>query len=349
MPQPISIIVPAFNELYYCRQCIDTVRACTRPPYQLILVDNGSTEGVGEFFDSVPGARVIHSERNLGFAGGVNLGLRVAEGHVLLLNSDTLTPEGWLERLESALLSADDIGMVGPMSNYVSGEQQISGLMFETQEQINAFARDLAVRNKGIIHDTTRLVGFCVLIRDTAFREVGLFDESFGIGGYEDDDYGVRVLKAGYRLCVAEDAFVFHYGSRTFVGMGITPEGMDGLLAANERRFVGKWSEAETAEARERSALLNAQAREAASAGDTHKALLLLKEATEISPFVEANYNDFGALLWQLGHREKAFEYFVRAVGMNPGYVEARNNLRDAAEAMGRMKEAEALLNGWRG
>ena len=57
------------------------------------------------------------------------------------------------------------------MSNYVSGGQQISGLLFETQEQINNFARDLAARNKGKLHATERLVGFCVLIRDKAFRD----------------------------------------------------------------------------------------------------------------------------------------------------------------------------------
>ena len=143
MPQQISIVIPAFNQLDYCKQCIETVLAYTHPPYQLILVDNGSTDGVSELFDGVRGARVIHSERNLGFAGGVNLGLRIAEGHVLLLNSDTLVPEGWLEPLERALLSADDIGMAGPMSNYVSGPQQIAGLLFESQDETEELSSEV--------------------------------------------------------------------------------------------------------------------------------------------------------------------------------------------------------------
>lgn len=346
-PQPIAIIIPAFNQLDYCRQCVDSIRANTREPYQLILVDNGSTDGVGEYFDCVPGARVIHAERNLGFPGGVNLGMRGAEGHVLLLNSDTIVPKGWLERLERALLSVDDIGMVGPMSNYVSGPQQIPDLMFESQEQIDAFAEGLAIRNAGKLTDIGRLVGFCVLIRDTVFQAVGLLDESFGIGCYEDDDYGIRVRKAGYRLCMAEDAFVFHYGSRTFTGMGISREGMEGLLAANETRFAGKWGNAQAAEDRERSLARNAEARTAAAAGDARKALMLLKEAVEACPFIAANYNDLGAVLWQAGEHEKAFKFFIRAVGMNPEYAEARANLRDAAQALGRTKEAEVLLNGW--
>jgi glycosyltransferase involved in cell wall biosynthesis len=346
MPQQISIVIPAFNQLDYCKQCIETVLAYTHTPYQLILVDNGSTDGVSEYFDGVPGARVIHSERNFGFAGGVNIGLRIAEGHVLLLNSDTLVPEGWLEPLERALLSADDIGMVGPMSNYVSGPQQIAGLLFESQDEINAFARDLAARNKGQLQDTTRLVGFCMLIRDKALREVGLFDERFGIGGYEDDDYGLRVMRAGYRLCIAEDAFVFHYGNRTFLGMGIVSEKFYGLLATNEKQFREKWTQQETPEARAESTSLNAQARTAACSGDLGTALRLLARAIKISPSQAANHNDLGAVLWGLGRRDKAFDCFVQAVRMNADYTEARDNLREAGEALGRMAEVEALLQG---
>jgi glycosyltransferase involved in cell wall biosynthesis len=346
MAEPVSIIIPAFNQLSYCRQCIEAVLAYTRQPYELILVDNGSTDGVGGYFDSVPGARVIHSERNLGFAGGVNLGLRVAEGHVLLLNSDTLVPEDWLEPIERALLSADDIGMVGPMSNYVSGAQQISGLMFEKQDEINAFARGLAARNRGRLRDTNRLVGFCMLIRDKVVKEVGLFDERFEIGGYEDDDYGLRGMKAGYRLCIAEDAFVFHYGNRTFFGMGIKQERFCGLLAENEKRFREKWEQQETPEALEQAEALNAQARTAVSAGDLAAALRLLARAIEISPSQAAHHNDLGAVLWKLGRLDTAFDCFVRAVRLNPDYAEARDNLRDAGQALGRLAEAESLLQG---
>ena len=71
--RPITIIVPAFNQLACCRQCVESVcRHTAGRPYRLILVDNGSTDGVGEYFESVPGAVVVHSETNLGFAAGVN-------------------------------------------------------------------------------------------------------------------------------------------------------------------------------------------------------------------------------------------------------------------------------------
>jgi GT2 family glycosyltransferase len=244
MTVPVSIIIPAFNELHYCQQCLNTLLVHTRRPYKLILVDNGSTDGVGEFFDAIPDACVVHAGSNRGFAGGVNLGLAQADGHVVLLNSDTLTPSGWLERLERALLSDDRIGIVGPMSNSVSGDQKIEGLSFTSVEAINAFAGALEERNRGVVQETTRLVGFCLMIRDRVLRDVGFFDEDYGIGNYEDDDYCVRTLQAGYRLGIARDAFVFHYGGRTFLGMGLTDDKWRALMMANERHFLAKWQAA---------------------------------------------------------------------------------------------------------
>ena len=347
MADLVSIIIPAFNQLDYCRQCVHALLANTRPPYKLILVDNGSTDGVDEFFDSVPDACVLHAPRNLGFAGGVNLGLAQAEGHVVLLNSDTLPPAGWLERMERALLSDDDIGLVGPMSNCVSGSQQIEGLELESMDAIDAFAGELARAKEGQLRDVARLVGFCLMIRDTALARLGVLDESYGVGNYEDDDYCLRAVRAGYRLCVAEDAFVFHYGGRTFLGMGITDEAWQTLLHDNENRFHEKWQvkPADRSDAAQEARRLNAAARKLIAEGQQTQALQMLKQSMETFPLLEANYNDLGAVLWGMGRREEAFDYFVRAVKLGSDSSEARKNLRDAAEALGKTEEANRLLH----
>ena len=348
MADPISIVVPAFNQLDYCRQCVDSIQANTRRPYRLILVDNGSTDGVAEFFDGVHGATVVHSATNRGFAGGVNLGLGHAQGHVLVLNSDTLVPEGWLERLEEALQSAPDVGIVGPMSNYVSGSQQIDGLTFTDMKAIDAFASDLCRRNAGKRRDVARLVGFCLLIRDAVVEEVGPFDEAYGIGNFEDDDYCLRVLRAGYRLCVAEDAFVFHYGGRTFLGMGVTDEKWRALVDENQRRFEAKWqvAAAERCDAAQESKRLNREAEAARAHDDSVAALRLLKDAIETFPLLESNFNDLGVLLLEMDQPDRAFDQFVRALKINPGHAEAQAHLRGLADALGRTAEAAALLGG---
>ncbi|HOZ47876.1 MAG TPA: glycosyltransferase [Candidatus Hydrogenedentes bacterium] len=348
MEIPISIVIPAYNQVEYCRQCIDSIRANTRHSYRLVLVDNGSTDGVREYFDSVPNAEVVHCATNSGFAGGVNRGLERSRGHVVLLNSDTLVPEGWLERLEAALLSAPDIGMVGPRSNCVSGEQQIDGLEFASMDEINAFAHDLAKRRSGALTDMTRLVGFCCLIRESALARVGPFDESFGIGNYEDDDYCLRLRAAGYRLCIAQDAFVFHYGSRTFLGMGVTGDKWQMLIDANQRRFEKKWRL--TAEARHEAAqaslAFNAQACAARARGDFLAAVRLLKQAIEAHPLLEINFNDLGVVLCDLGQPERAVDQFVRALRLRADYTEARQNLCELATKLGREDKLAQWLRG---
>lgn len=331
--QEVSVIIPAFNQLHYCRQCIASILENTRRPINLILVDNGSTDGVSEFFDAVPGAIVIHTGGNLGFAGGVNAGLAHATGHVILLNSDTLVTDRWLDPMLAAIERDARIGMVGPMSNCVCGSQQIDGLSFESMEQIGQFAAGLACKNAGQLRDVARLVGFCLLIREKVWRELGTFDESYGIGNFEDDDYCLRALRAGYRLCVAEDAFVFHYGSRTFLGMGITDDKWSELMNRNEALFHRKWQvkPGERIDAVQQSKRLNALARERLQEGDVTGALRLLKQAIEIFP-LDTNYNDAGVILWKMGERDRALAYFNRALDINPQCEDARENLRMAKD-----------------
>ncbi|MBX7256213.1 MAG: glycosyltransferase [Candidatus Hydrogenedentes bacterium] len=347
MPTPVSIIIPAHNQVDYCKQCIGSILSNTDYPHRLILVDNGSTDGVGELFDSVPGAIAVHSPTNLGFPGGINLGLPHVEGHVLILNSDTIVPARWLTNLVHTLESSARIGLVGPMSNCVSGPQLIEGLSFETMTEINEYASQLWQERRGFIVDTERIVGFCMLIKDETFNEVGGLDESFGIGNFEDDDYCMRVRKAGFRICIAEGCFVFHYGSRTFSAMGYTSDIYSDLMNRNAKRFKDKWRLDDSGGARltQLSYSLNRDAREAFERGNFDEAVRLLKDAIGANPSIDRNFNDLGAVLWAMGEREKAFEYFAKAVSMNHESSEARENLRDAGIALGLQNEADAVLS----
>lgn len=349
MSVPVSIIIPAYNQLEYCRQCVASIQANTRPPYRLILVDNASTDGVGAFFDEVAGAEAVHAPENLGFAGGVNLGLARAEGHAVILNSDTIVPPGWLERLSAALLHEADVGLAGPRSNCVSGSQEIPGLALESYGAIMDYAAERARTHAGQRRDVARLVGFCMMIRDAVLAELGGFDEAYGIGNFEDDDYCLRALRAGWRLCVAEDCFVFHYGSRTFLGMGIVDGAWDALLQGNQARFEEKWRvrPEERHDGVQMARALCRKARAAAGAGELVDALRILRDAVAAAPWYEETHNDLGAVLWQLGEGERACRQFRRALECNPGHEAARANLRDAAAALGpeSVRDAASFLD----
>ncbi len=334
---PISIIIPAFNQLEYCRQCVYSVRANTERAHRLILVDNGSTDGVSEFFDAVPEAVVVHAPENRGFAGGVNLGLDHAEGHVLLLNSDTLVPPGWLARLETALLRHSNVGIIGPVSNCAAGAQQVPGPASAELQAITAYAEELAGTKAGAAREATRLVGFCMMIREAAWQRVGLFDERFGIGNFEDDDYCTRVRRAGWKLAVAEDTFVYHHGGRTFAGMGIEGEKFDALMAENRARYADKWQVHMPGplSAEDRAARLNAEGRAALAAGSVAESVRLLKEAVAAAPDVARHYNDLGAALWRAERFEMAYKLFQEALRRAPDDPEVRENVREAAASLG--------------
>ncbi|MBI3635244.1 MAG: glycosyltransferase [Candidatus Rokubacteria bacterium] len=235
-----SIVVLAWNQLAYTRECVASVQRCTREPYELILVDNGSTDGTLEFFRSVPGATVVANGANLGFAAGNNRGLDVATGDfVCILNNDTLVTDGWLDGMIACAEEDPRIGIVGPMSNCVSGPQQIDGAVYDSFEALQRYAADFRGRRRGQRMTLDRIVGFCMLITRAALDRIGRLDENFGVGNFEDDDYCLRARRAGFRLMVAADVFIHHFGSRTFVGEGVD---WHAAMKHGETVFREKWS-----------------------------------------------------------------------------------------------------------
>jgi len=326
MSAPYSVIIPAHNQLECCTQCVQSLILAARGPFKLILVDNGSTDGVGAYFDSVPGATVVHTGRNLGFAAGTNAGLAHVEGHALLLNSDTIIPNGALDALVSVLDRDPAIGLVGPRTNCASGAQQIDGLHFDTLDTINAFAEARAIAHAGALSDVARLVGFCLLIRDAVLAELGPLDDAYGIGNFEDDDYCIRALRAGHRLCIAEDTFVFHYGSRTFAAMGLVDDAWRGLLAQNEATFNAKWAPRpeERSDAAQAARQLRREARAAAQRGEHTDALRLLRDALAAHPSNPDTYAELGHLLHTLGDPARAREQFQRALALDSAHPAAR-------------------------
>ena len=115
----------------------------------------------------------------------------------------------------------------------MSGPQQIE-VGYENLAELDGFAWDWGKAQDGVVIDVNRLVGFCFLIGREVIDAIGMLDEQFGIGCFEDDDYCLRAIAAGYRAVIAGDAFVHHFGSRTFLGSGV-----DGARAhARERAPV---------------------------------------------------------------------------------------------------------------
>lgn len=233
-----SIIIVTRNQLPYTRQCLQSLREHTPQKIELIIVDNGSTDGTVEFLRSLPGARIIANQSNRGYAAGCNQGLAAAAGDFLvLLNNDTIVTEDWLAGLLFHARQGNSVGLVGPLSNYVAGSQRIP-VGFSSLAEIHSFARELRRQNFGRRRETGFISGMCMLIRREVVKHIGGLDERFGCGNFEDDDFCLRAALAGFKLYIALDVFIYHHGSRTFVG-----EKLDypALLSRNWALYKEKW------------------------------------------------------------------------------------------------------------
>jgi len=224
----VSVVVLTYNALEYTRLCAASLVRYTDARHELIFVDNGSDGETQEFLRELAAendrVQAIFNGTNLGFAAGNNVGIAAACGdYVCLLNSDTVVTDQWLERLLAPAEADPRVGLVGPVTNSITGSQKLPDVPYNQASLagLEKFAAALGSQFSGRNQQALWVVGFCVLIRRELIERIGGLDESFGRGNYEDTDYCLRAFLAGYRAVVAFDSFVHHFGSRSFVAAGV--------------------------------------------------------------------------------------------------------------------------------
>lgn len=157
---------------------------------------------------------------------------------ILFLNNDVVLTPGWLEGLWGVLRASwPQTGAVGPVSNYAPDAQQVAA-GYQHLEELTAFAVRHRAANAGRMLEVRRVTGFCLLTRREVLDRIGTFDERFGIGFFDDDDLCLRIRAAGWKLFVAADTYVHHFGSQTFRALGIDTRQQ---LLTNLTVFKDKW------------------------------------------------------------------------------------------------------------
>lgn len=213
-----SIIILTYNNLNYTKECIESIRTYTASEdYEIVVIDNNSTDDTKKWLRKQTDIKVKFNKKNRGFPGGCNDGIKIAnpKNDILLLNNDVVVTTNWLTNLRTALYSKEEVGAVDPVTNSSSYWQCIN-TNYNNMNEMQSFAKRYNISTPSCWEERVKLIAYCLLIKREVVDKIGLLDERFFPGNYEDDDYCLRIISAGYRLLLCSDTFVHHYGSSSF-------------------------------------------------------------------------------------------------------------------------------------
>jgi len=219
----LSVVVLAWNKLELTRRCVDSIRSGTSGDYELIVVDNGSTDGGAEYATAAADKAVINAE-NLGFAAGNNSGLAVATGaHVAFVNNDTVLPAGWDVSLTELLDTQLQIGMVLPAVTAAGNPVTVRNEPGDTVDTLLPFGEFPS--------------GVAVVLRRSQIEAFGGWNEEYERASAEDLDLAFTVWAHGLEVVVDSRVLVEHASQAS---MKEVP-GLSVLYRRNLERFLNRW------------------------------------------------------------------------------------------------------------
>lgn len=227
----IDIIVPVYNACDDVLLCLSSLVEKTDLLHRVIIINDGQESRTADmltaFERSFNHIEVQKNPENIGYTKSVNKGIKASNANwVVVLNSDTIVSEGWLGKLMNCALTEERIGMVGPLSNAASW-QSVPEIQDKSGDwHLNPLPTGLSIDDFSSLvekHSVREypsvgvINGFCQLINMELLDEIGLLDEiAFPIGYGEENDMCARAVKAGYKLLLADDTYVFHAKSKSF-------------------------------------------------------------------------------------------------------------------------------------
>lgn len=235
-----SIVILTYNNLNYTKDCIESIKKYTKKSsYEIIIIDNLSTDGTREWLKEQTDLKVILNDENMGFPKGCNQGIEVAEidNDILLLNNDTIVTTNWLDNLRICLDSDEKIGAVGSVSNHQENLQGVD-FTYDDFEEMQKRAKENNVSNPNMWEEKVFLIGFCILIKREVLNKIGMLDEQYSPGYVEDNDLSLRIIDAGYKLLLCHDSFIHHYLGTAF-RKDLTK--FYSILYKNRTYFENKW------------------------------------------------------------------------------------------------------------
>lgn len=239
----VSVVVPVYNQVRFTAACLNSIlRELSTIPCEVIVIDDGSSDGTAEYLSSCSGITVVTHAKNQGFSRSVNDGAAVARGRYLhFLNNDTLVTPGWMIALLRAFDSRDNVGAVGSQLRAPDGTISEAGALVWRDGNAANFARGRSAVDPSVCFP--REVDYCsgasLMVRADLFAELGGFSDEFTPAYYEDVDLCFRLRAAGYRVMYTPESVVVHFEGGTS-GQD-TSSGAKRYQLINRKKFAQKW------------------------------------------------------------------------------------------------------------
>lgn len=234
-----TILILTHNGWEYTKQCIDSIKKKTRAPYKILVIDNASTDETVKELRKDTTLCHIENSHNLGFPAGFNVGLMLVDTPwFVICNSDVVVTPNWLHHMIKHIELEKDLVILGPRSNYVSGPQMIKDVPYKNDMELDQYAKTLDKPQERGINYYPRIVFFFTLFKIRALKEIGVLDEIFGMGNFEDDDYCMRAKIKKLKTAYDNTIFIHHYGSK---GFKEDAAAYADLLKKNAQIFMKKW------------------------------------------------------------------------------------------------------------
>lgn len=213
----MDIVLPVYNSFSLLPRCIESIEH-TSIRYRLILMDDASTDPrtvkfLKDYAQSHSNVRLIRSEHNIGTIKTINRGLIMTRNHVVILNTDVVLPEGWLERLAAPLIKDPTVASCTPISNLgiITGFPQ-PGVENQIFQDLPVDMVDECFRQLRSLYTTIPMGdGFCMALNRSVIKKIGIldqqtFEENYGCSR----EWCIRAAQAGYRNVAVENLYVFH-------------------------------------------------------------------------------------------------------------------------------------------
>jgi GT2 family glycosyltransferase/glycosyltransferase involved in cell wall biosynthesis len=241
----ISVIIPVFNQLRFTQACLASLQEHQGAErFEIIVVDDCSTDGTAESVPRIPGVVYLRNETNYGFIASCNRGAEKARGkYLIFLNNDTLVRRGWLRALLDTFALESGAGIVGSKLIYPDGRlQEAGGIIWQDASGWNYGKFDDPEKPE---YSYLREVDYCsaaaLMIPKALFDAVGGFDSRYAPAYYEDTDLAFKVRQAGYKVLYQPLSEVIHYEGAT--GGTDLATGTKKHQEINRSTFAQKWAD----------------------------------------------------------------------------------------------------------